>query len=916
MSAARHQRIRELFEAALDRPPAERPAWLAEASGGDAALAREVESLLQAHEDQPGFLESAAEAARVNRPVSWVGRRVGAWELLRELGRGGMGSVYVARRADEAFHRRVAVKLIRPGMDTEAVLERFRAERRILAALDHPHIARLLDGGSTGEGDPFLVMEYVEGQAIDRYCESAGLGVAERVRLFRTVCGAVSHAHRNLVVHRDLKPANILVSADGSPKLLDFGIAKLLNPDLAAAPGAPTVAALRLMTPEYASPEQARGEPVTTASDVYSLGVILYELLAGRRPYELQGLSPGEMERAICESEPSPPSAARGDTRPADAGSGGPAGARERLGGDLDNIVLMALRKEPHRRYASVDQFSEDLRRYLDHEPVLARRATWGYVVGKFARRNRGAVLAAGLAATALVAGLVGTTWQGRAAARERAKAERLLADVRGLTGSLIFEFHDAIEKLPGATPARELVVRRALEYLDRLARDDPRDPALQLELASAYGRLGSIQWTRYYANLGDLAGAEESQRKALAIREAVVAAHPGRRDARRDLGFSYVNVGDALAGLGRLTEALARYRQALEVREALAEGPDATRADRFNLAVSHQRLGDLLGNPGMENLGDLEGAMRHFGRMQEGFERLAADPEATADDRHSVGIGFEKLGRVAAARGELEAALAFYRRELEAFRASHAADTANVRYRRDLAVGYGNVGDALADLGRYPEAVRNYEAGLRIREALAAADPRNMGAARDLAMMERAIGAALARQGRRAEALARLDAAIRGLDRVAAVDPLNRWLRSQLVATRNLGATVALEAGHAAAARGYAAAALEALRRAAAEPDATAGDLNDLAWALLTSPVRSLRDPPRARAIAERAVQLSGGREPGFLDTLAHAYHRSGDRDRAVEAAERALALVPPGGRGRAGLEATLAAVRGGPPA
>lgn len=912
MSSNRHQRIQELFLAALEQAVESRPAFLAEAAGDDLDLRREVESLLDASQRGSALL-TAPEATPhpMPDPDPPSPRRVGPYELLHELGRGGMGSVYVARRADESYQRRVAVKLVRPGMDSEAVLTRFRTERQILAALNHPNIARLLDGGSTDDGRPYLVMEYVEGQPIDQYCARMGLAVAERVQLFRTVCAAVSHAHRNLVVHRDLKPANILVTADGTPKLLDFGIAKLLNPDLTSAPGAPTVAALRLMTPEYASPEQARGELVTTASDVYSLGVVLYELLAGCRPYELEGLTPADLERTISESVPPLPSqAALRRTRPAGASDRGRR-SRDRLPADLDNIVMMALRKEPQRRYHSVDQLADDLRRYLEHQPVRARRVTWGYAARKFVRRNRLAVAATATAGVALLLSLLATLWQARTAAAERDRVAQLLTDVRGLTNTLIFEFHDAIEKLAGATPARELVVRRALAYLDRLAKDHPRNPALQLELAAAYERLGNIQWARYYANLGDLAGAVESHHKALAIREQVAAAHPDLAEARRALGWSLLNVGDALVELGRLSEGLARYRQSLEIRETLAAGPGATRADRFNLAVAHQRLGDLLGNPGMTNLGDYDGALAHFLKMQAEFQALAASPEATIEDRHSVGIGFEKLGRVAAAKGDQEQALAYYRRELEVFRASHAADSGNARYTRDLAVGLGNVGDALAGLGRPGEAMKYYEEGLGIRAALAAADPRNLGAVRDLALMERAIGSALRDQGRLRPAHERLVRAVRGLARVNAADPANRWIRRQLAATRFQVAAAARQLGDAVEGRSHGIAALQLLRGAAAAPDATAQDLNELAEALLSAPFPELRNAKDAVVAAEEAVARSQGGEARFLATLARAYQQAGAPERAMITAERALALAAPGTPERAALEASLAVLR-----
>ena len=337
--------------------------------------------------------------AEVLPDVSHDGR-LGVYRLIREIGHGGMGTVYLGVRDDDAFQKRVAIKVLKRGMDTDSIVRRFRHERQILASLEHPFIASLLDGGSTPDGRPYFAMEYVEGQPIVDYCDTNRLDTPARLALFRHVCTAVQYAHQNLVIHRDLKPANVLVMADGTPKLLDFGIAKLLNPELGGQTLVPTAPGLQLMTPEYASPEQVRGEPVTTASDVYSLGVLLYELLAGRLPYRLTSRDQADIVRIVCESEPIRPSTAitqiDHDWAGEEPATGEPAHEsgevakrnrrvtvdvdrlRRQLAGDLDNIVLKALSKEPQRRYASVDQFSEDVRRHLAGLPVMARKDTWG----------------------------------------------------------------------------------------------------------------------------------------------------------------------------------------------------------------------------------------------------------------------------------------------------------------------------------------------------------------------------------------------------------------------------------------------------------------------------------------------------------------------------------------------------------
>nr|MDQ5838442.1 serine/threonine protein kinase [Acidobacteriota bacterium] len=402
MSPERWKQIEEVFQSALDLPQAERRGFIASACAGDDTLREQVEALVAQSEQAGDFIEAPAVAVAgftggpsltikqdaLEDPM--VGRRVGSYRIVREVGRGGMGAVYLAERADSAFHKRVALKVVKRGMDTDFILRRFRHERQILASFDHPNIARLLDGGTTEEGLPYFVMEYVEGQPVYRYCDAQRLGVAERLRLFCQVCSAVTYAHQHLVVHRDLKPSNVLVTKDGSPKLLDFGIAKLLNPEMMPDTVTPTASAMRLMTPEYASPEQVQGLAVTPASDIYALGVMLYELLTGHRPYRFANRSPHEVARVICEDEPEQPSRAVSQVEgvmPVETPTGGesatveaacrarsssPDALRRELAGNLDNIIMKALRKEPGRRYSTVEEMREDISRHLEGRPISA----------------------------------------------------------------------------------------------------------------------------------------------------------------------------------------------------------------------------------------------------------------------------------------------------------------------------------------------------------------------------------------------------------------------------------------------------------------------------------------------------------------------------------------------------------------
>jgi serine/threonine protein kinase len=637
-------------------------------------------------------------------------------------------------------------------------VRRFRNERQILANLTHPNIAGLYSGGTTDAGLPFFVMEYVEGKPINEYCTAQDLSIEARLKLFRTVCSALSYAHQNLVIHRDLKPSNILVTDDGVPKLLDFGIAKLLKADDEAAL---TETMLRVMTPEYASPEQARGERMTTASDVYSLGVVLYELLTGQRPYRLKNRLPHEIAQIISERVPERPSTAISRVEEMSEGAastpstqstgkslGELAKLRRSLRGDLDNIVLMAMRKDPARRYQSVEQFSEDIRRHLERLPVRARKDTFNYRTSKFIQRNRLGMAAAAAVILVLAAGFFATRWQAR-------RAERRFNDVRSLANSFLFEFDDSIKNLEGATPARELVVRRSLQYLDSLSQESANDPALQLELATAYERIGSIQGNNYYSNLGDTEGALRSYQTSVALLNRIATTAPDKRAFRRQLAASYTGLGDLLYVKTELPEALKNYDKALGLLRGLAEEDRTNDGLRRDLANLYSHQGDLKGIPGGSNLGDTQGALADHRESLRLRQELAASNPNNHEWQFEVASGLSSVGFLTNATGDTQDASELLRRSIAILEGLAIAEPDNVKYRMETVTEYMRFGSVLYDDGQYAEAADYTRRTIKQLEGTIAKDSKNSLTAYNLAVAYNFLGRNLTRMGQVKEALA-----------------------------------------------------------------------------------------------------------------------------------------------------------------
>lgn len=783
MTPARWQRIKETLAAALETKEApERAVFLSRVCADDTALRREVESLLaqspelfDARADSGGFVQ-APSSDSVNQ-----GRRVGAYRLVRELGRGGMGSVWLAERDDNRFQQNVAIKLLKRGTDTDEVLRRFRAERQILARLEHPGIARLFDGGETDDGLPFFVMEYVaEGESLTAFARKRTLPIATRLELFRKVCAAIQFAHQNLVVHRDLKPGNILVTPDGEPKLLDFGIARLLDPggNVDYDTHEITAADSRRLTPAYASPEQVMGLTITTASDIYSLGAVLYELVTEQSPHEFGTArpSPAQLLHAVVEQDPRRPSLVAQNSD-----------ARRQLRGDLDNIILRAMEREPNLRYATVNALSDDLQRHLTGRPVRARPHTLGYRAAKFFRRNRVAVIVGAMLAIALIGGVTVTIWEAR-------RATRRFNEMRGLTNTVLFEIHDAIRDLPGSTAARRLIVNRALQYLDRLARESKGEKTLQLELADAYLRVGDVQGKPYTANLGDSTGALRSYTKAADIAAPLAASESGTSSAARAvLSQAYESLGAVQSRLQKPEDAAQNHRRSLAIREALLKD-DPVHSEQWERGIIANYLGlggAIISANRLNPTADSQRtAIENSRRALPLCESLVArNPQSAADNAllikacAGIAIGLTDLGAIEHDNAAFEEALSLHRRAIDLIEAQFKNDPASASIRRTLAdeliaTGYlyalsgQNLDEGIADCRRANEMIQNQ----------ASADPANAEAQQDLSTSYFVMARLFQAKGDNAKATENYRECLRILEPLLAAHPENIETRFDLM--------------------------------------------------------------------------------------------------------------------------------------
>ncbi len=714
MTVSRFQRLEDLFHQARRLEPNRRDAFLTEACGADAGLRDEVEALLAEYDHDDGFLAGPAlrEPLGLGSPA-----KVGPYTIVGPLGAGAMGEVYLAEQ--ETPRRRVALKLLRPGPAALGLAKRFHHEAEVLARLHHPGIAQIYDTG-VAEGRPYIAMELVEGQNLTDHVREQGVGVVDRLWLFVRICDAVQHAHQKGVVHRDLKPSNILVEGEGKaarPRILDFGVARVTGDDMRLTTMR-TSAGEILGTLAYMSPEQVSGDPdrVDTRSDVYALGVILYELLSGRLPHDVSGRVIPEAARVIREEEPSSLAKFVPEHR-----------------GDLETIVAKALEKEPRRRYASAAEMAADVRRFLAHEPISARPASAYYQLSRFARRHRAIFVGASLAVLALLLGLAGTAWKWREAnrAREdeadaRARAERRFADLRDLARTFMFGFDDKIRMLPGALDARRLIVTTALKYLDGLATDAPDDMALLLELASAYARVGDIQGLSSRPNVGDPLGALRSYTKARELYERVIANGSDAVDPF-DLVLIDARIGDVLTVLNRPDAALDAYSRARTVVERLRDDRGSTNALERHLELIEERVGGIL-----LARGEWEPARQRF---QNGLERteqrLALDPNDD-DARRDEAIAHFKIGVTYGAVRDYARARECYERYLGIVARRMEERPDDVIVLRDVSVGHQRLGEVALAVGDEDVAFASFQRAYEIDARRLEMDPDDVQASLD----------------------------------------------------------------------------------------------------------------------------------------------------------------------------------------
>jgi tetratricopeptide (TPR) repeat protein len=880
------RQLEDLFDELCVLDESTRRSTLDQRCNGDDRLRADVERLVSAYDQE--------RAANAEGRMANASRRFGAWQTIRLLARGGMGEVWLAHRADGQHEQQTALKILSPYLAAADSLERFRRERQLLARLEHPNIARLLDGGMSPLGEPYLVMEYVEGIRLDRYCDQNHLSTRDRIGLMVKVCAAVQSAHQHLVLHRDLKPSNILVTSDGEPKLLDFGIAKLIDSDSTAEQ---TVTASLFLTAAYASPEILRGQPATVASDVYSLGVVLYEVLSGKRPFDAAKLSPAGLVEAITQSDAARPSVVCTDQS-----------RRSDLAGDVDGIIGKALKKNPADRYESAAQLADDLRRHLGGQPVLAVEGSRWYVVRKFLRRNRLAVAAAAVLLLSLTAGLAGTLWQAHIARQERANAEQRFNDARKLANYLLFELYDSVGKVPGTMPVQAEMARRTLEYLDRLAAAKRDDPSLGVELAQGYLKLGTVFGRRLGLgdSLGNEAQAVATDRKALAVIEPLVREHPDNVEARRTLAAVEEQLGATLSVIGQYAEAFGWLQKSAETFERISDAAPRDPRSLQDAGTAWQTFGKQLSEKGGYVAFDADAPLKYLNKSVRDLETALQLDAANPATLKMLAATYESIGRIESEPNPKKG-IESYTTALQLLGRLPEQERHSSQVRQLIAMMQVHLGWNQGQLGDFKTSLSNLEEARSVLDELAAADPENVGAAYRCMDVYRSLGLVEGYAGNAEKSLQYLKHAVGIMDGVVGRDTANTnypVIRAEL---QGRVANLLLRAGEQAEARPYAEASVSYFKKMGESPNATAPQLIEAVRSVAETGVPALRDYSTALRFALRADQLAAGKNPVALGYLAEAYALNDDYPKAIEAAERGLAVAPRSSQGESPLRQWL---------
>jgi serine/threonine protein kinase len=750
MKIERWNLIQDIFKGALELPSLEeRAEYLKRACGDDENLRCEVASLLANDNTRTATLHSLVannlQGLAQASVFSEIGDRVGPYRLVRVLGGGGMGIVYLGVRSDDHYFQIVAIKMIRKGMTSPASVQRFRAERQILATLTHPNIGVILDGGDTEDGRPYIVMEYVEGEPITMASETHSLSIRQRIELFRSVCSAVCYAHQKMVVHRDIKPANVLLTPGGTVKLIDFGISKSLAPELIPGGLVPTEDGQRLMTPDYASPEQLLGRKVTRATDIYSLGVVLFELLTGSRAYSLRDLSPGEAEKVVFEREIRKPSSI----------SGLPKQTKQILAGDLDRIVLMAMEKDPSRRYASAEDLDQDLLRFLEGKPVRARRSTSFYRLSRFLARHKMASLMAGAISAVFAGSMLFFLLESHA-------ADARLKHVQTLADSAISDMTQTLQQSSASVELQASVFRSTLTYLNQLRQYSGNDPRLLLKLSKAFGRVGDLEGSPVTASLGNTGNAIASYKEALQTAIAARDRLPSE-ESLKAVVEAYQQLGQLEFFSGTLREARNQYQQSLTVaRELSMRKPGDPLCNRL-LAMNFSGLGYV-------QLNSLE-TDQAVESLRTAVRVLGTDSNGAEDHDRTLATFYGRLGLALNEFGSNREAIASHEKAI-AIAEDLVRKFPSRRTKRGLFALYSNIVGTLAgreilNAGKVREAQMYSHRAVALAEELAAGDTTNMQARSDLA-----------------------GAYIRMGDSLATTSPAeaHQWYRKSIAVTKELG--------------------------------------------------------------------------------------------------------------------------------